>query len=263
MLISLAVSGFSIVLSGCVIQSILSNPLADPFLVGVSSFAVMGSVIGSIIGFSPLMSGFVFSVISMLLIVLFINVLRLGVYEAILAGVIMNLFAIGTTAILLAILDPYKLYGINLMFSSFVKIKTLLEALIYIVLVISATILFTRYSGDFDAMSFGDFYAKSLDVDLKKTLTAGVVIVSILAAVSIALTGIIGFVGVLLPHIGRRLYGAIARNSIFTALVGSILLIFSHFLIKLTPFEIPLGSILFIFGIPAFVYIVKSQYKGL
>ncbi|MCS7184516.1 MAG: iron ABC transporter permease [bacterium] len=263
MLTSLLLSGYSLVLGGSITQSLFSNPIVEPFIVGVSGFAFMGAVIGELLNIPVTAISIIFSLFSMLILSSIIKILRLGVYEAIIAGVVMNLFSIGTTSILLSILEPYKLYGINLMFSSFVKFKSILEITVYSLIIVIVSIISYRFSYDFDSISFGDFFARSLGVDVNKTLTLGIIIVSILTTISVLLTGIIGFIGIVVPHIGRRLFGVSNKNSIFSGILGAIVLVLSHFLIKITPYEIPIAAVLFMFGIPAFIYIVRGRYSGL
>jgi iron complex transport system permease protein len=259
--------GFSLSMGGVVFQALLRNPLADPFILGVSSGAAFGAVLGIFFGF-----GFTLGVPSMafagalftVYLVLAIGSRRMGIESSsiLLTGVIINAFF---TAIIMffisAVADSrlhamlYWLYG-DLSQSRFAPLMLLAP-----VLALAFAVLF-GYAKHLNLLTAGEDTAFQLGVDVERTKKVCLLIVSLMIGLTVSFSGLIGFVGLILPHLARMAFGADHRLLLPTAsLGGAIFLIAADTLARtiISPSELPVGVITAFLGAPFFIYLLKSR----
>ena len=269
MLAALTVGG-SLALSGMVFQAVLRNPLAEPFILGVSGGAGVGAALVILSGLAA------FSVLSLPLGALGGALAALGVVLGIsrwgcrgrenllLSGVITGTVAGSILMFLISIAHTDELAGITWWMLG--DLQTADHALLlpgmFLLLILLAVIWF--YSRGLNALSIGDSEAWNLGEDTRKLTSIMVVSGSLLAAFSVALAGIIGFCGLIVPHLVRRFYGCDHRK--ITPLVflwGADFLMFCDILSRLPwPFkEIPIGDITSLLGGPIFLWIINRRKR--
>ena len=272
MLAALTVGG-ALALSGMVFQAVLRNPLAEPFILGVSGGAGVGAALVIVSGMAA------YSVLSLPLGALLGALAALGVVLGIsrwgnrgrenllLSGVISGTIAGSILMFLISIAHTDELAGITWWMLGDLQTADpiLLFSGIPLLLVMLAVIWF--YSLGLNALSIGDSEAWNLGEDTRKLTLILIVAGSLLAAYSVSLAGIIGFCGLIVPHLVRRFYGCDHRK--ITPLVflwGADFLMFCDILSRLPwPFkEIPIGVITSLLGGPLFLWIInrRKQYEN-
>lgn len=262
--------GGSLALSGMVFQAVLRNPLAEPFILGVSGGAGVGAALVIVSGLAA------YSVLSLPLGALFGALAALGVVLGIsrwgsrgrenllLSGVITGTIAGSILMFLISIAHTDQLAGITWWMLGDLQTAdpVLLLPGIVLLLILLAVIWF--HSRGLNALSIGDSEAWNLGEDTRKLTLIMVVAASLLAAYSVSLAGIIGFCGLIVPHLVRRIYGCDHRK--ITPLVffwGADFLMFCDILSRLPwPFkEIPIGVITSLLGGPLFLWIINRRKR--
>ena len=262
--------GGSLALSGMVFQAVLRNPLAEPFILGVSGGAGVGAALVIVSGLAA------YSVLSLPLGALFGALAALGVVLGIsrwgsrgrenllLSGVITGTIAGSILMFLISIAHTDQLAGITWWMLGDLQTAdpVLLLPGIFLLLILLAVIWF--HSRGLNALSIGDSEAWNLGEDTRKLTSIMVIAGSLLAAYSVSLAGIIGFCGLIVPHLVRRIYGCDHRK--ITPLVflwGADFLMFCDILSRLPwPFkEIPIGVITSLLGGPLFLWIINRRKR--
>lgn len=259
--------GFALSLGGVVFQAILRNPLADPYILGVSSGAAFGAVLAIIFGFGfslgvPIMS-FSGALITIYL-VMTLGAKKMGMESStiLLTGVIINAFF---TAMIMFFISTstddrlhtmlYWLYG-DLSQSSFGQL-----AIIAPVVLVASLVLY-GFSKDLNLITAGEETALQLGVEVERTKKFGLLIISLIMGLTVAFSGLIGFVGLIVPHLARMAFGSDHRLLIPVAsLGGAIFLIAADTLARtvISPSELPVGVITAFIGAPFFIYLLKSR----
>ena len=261
-----AAVGAGLALSGAVMQSVTRNPLADPYLLGLSSGASLGAVCVVILGV-----GFALPAAAFLgaLAALFatLSIARVGgtitPARAVLSGLaIAQLAAAGTSFIIFwsAKGDSYReilnwLLG-SVAGSSWESVAISVTALVVVGtgIVLAATRL--------DAFAFGDTAAASLGINVNATRWALLGAVALLTGAMVAVSGSIGFVGLILPHLVRRLSGPGHRRLLpMVAVFGALFLVVADTLARtiFDPRELPVGIITAFIGVPVFILLIKRR----
>ena len=255
-------------MTGVVIQSILRNPLASAYNLGISSGAGLGASLLIVINISFNQYFFIgVSMIFAFITILFILFMskKIDKYMSsnsiILAGIVISLFLSSVMSFLSYIFPKYSNKIILWQLGSlFVRNKT--DILIIIVMTLVFLLILMKYSSVLDIMTFGDETSLSLGVDVKKMRIFFILISSFITAVLVAFTGVIGFVDLVSPHIARKIFGA-KHIIVFpaSALIGGLLLnvsdIFSRIIVQGS--NIPIGIVTAVIGAPFFLYIFISN----
>ncbi|MBO4632664.1 MAG: iron ABC transporter permease [Lentisphaeria bacterium] len=267
------ITGASLGLSGLVFQAVLRNPLAEPFILGVSGGAGVGAALVIVCGLGA------WSALSLPLGALAGSLAALGLVLSIsrrgctgsenllLSGVITGTVAGSILMFLISIAHTDQLAGITWwMLGDLQTADPALLAPCGIVL-LTALMLIWFYSRSINALSIGSSEAWNLGVNTRKLTLILIIAASLLAAFSVSLAGIIGFCGLIVPHLVRRIYGCDHRK--ITPLVflwGADFLMACDLISRLPyPFkEIPVGVITSLIGGPLFLWIInrRIQYEN-
>lgn len=253
-------------------QGVLRNPLASPFTLGISAAASFGAsivIVFSIGGLSNdlaiIVSAFLFTLIATFGIYGLSRFRGISPESMILAGIIlMYLFSAMTS--FLQYIGTIDQLG-EVVFWTFGSLqRTSWEKLALVTLVIAACLPYIMLrSWDLNAMGQGDQVAKSMGVDVSRTRTRLMLIASLVTAVIICFTGVIGFIGLVAPHITRLAIGGDNRFLLpASGLVGGALLLTADSLARtvLAPAIIPVGIMTAFIGIPFFLYLFLRQREG-
>ena len=266
-IIAAGLAGFSLSLGGLVFQAILRNPLADPFILGVSSGGAFGAVLGIMFGFSfnlgiPLLS-FAGAMLTIYL-VLVMGQRKMGMESStiLLAGVIINAFF---TAIIMFFISTavddrlhtmlFWLYG-DLSQSAYVQFAIIAPV------VVMAFIILYGLSRHLNLITAGEETALQLGVDIKRTKMICFLVVSLVIGLVVSFSGLIGFVGLIVPHLGRMVLGSDHRLLMpVSALGGAVFLIAADTVARtiISPSELPVGVITAFIGAPFFIYLLKTR----
>jgi len=264
------VVGAGLAVAGASLQGIFRNPLAGPEILGVSSGAAFGGALAILLFDKAIMIislAFIFGLISILLISFLSRVKGQNpILMVVLSGVVIGALFSALTSLLTYIADPedklpaivYWLLG-SLAGANFEKL--LLVSIPTIIGIILIYLL--RYR--LNVLSLGEEEAKSLGIDTQKTKWLILAIVTFIISSCVALCGIIGWVGLIIPHFSRMIVGADHKKLIpLSILIGaSYLLVIDNIARTLGESEIPLSVLTAMIGAPIFIYLLrKMQNKG-
>lgn len=265
--------GASLSMAGAAFQGMFKNPMADPYVIGISSGAALGASIAIILKLDinvfniPIISIFAFAG-ALLAVTIVYNIARvknkIPVTYLLLAGVATGQFFTAIMSFLMVLYnkDMTKIIYWTLGSLSGKGWAPVISITIPVILVM---IILNFFARDLNIMLTGEESAQSLGVDVEKTKIYILVLGTFITALVVSVSGIIGFVGLIIPHIVRLLIGPDHRILLpASALVGGIFMIFADTMARtlISPTEIPVGIITALFGGPFFIYLLKSR-KGI
>ncbi|MEW2408547.1 FecCD family ABC transporter permease [Streptomyces griseoviridis] len=263
-----AVCGAGLAVCGAVMQSLLRNPLADPFVLGVSSGASTGAVAVVVLGvgggaISLSVGAFLGALLSFGLVLLLSHILGGSTDRVVLSGVAaMQLFSALTSFTVLTSADAETTRGVLFwLLGSLTGADWGQVALCAAVLAVALAVCL-GHARTLDAFAFGAEAAAGLGVHVARTRLVLLSVTALLTAVLVSCAGAIGFVGLVLPHATRALTGSgHARLLPVTALTGAVFLVWVDTAARtvLDPQEVPVGVVTSLIGVPAFVAVL---YRG-
>ena len=260
-------SGGGLAVAGAILQAIIRNPLAEPYILGISSGSAFGAVVAIL-----LLGSFSFALtpISALVGSLFVTALvyllgrRRGLIDIntmLLSGIMIGAFFSASILIIVTLSNESVKNVIFWLLGNLANVNLWQSILIMVVVLIFSLLTFI-YSNRLNLIAMGDEIATQLGVDAEVTKRSAYFVASILTAVIVSNTGIIGFVGLVVPHICRRVFAVDYRILVPTSFfVGAITLLFADTLARiiLYPNELPVGAITALFGAPFFIYLLRKQ----
>lgn len=266
--------GASLAIAGAAFQGLLKNPLADPYTLGVSSGASVGAVATIFFGISiPFIGSFtlpIFGMLGALLTLMFVlSFARLidrsmKMETLILTGVIFSSFLGSCISLMIALTGEELREIMGWLLGSVSMRGWPYVTMILPFVIIGSTILWLNRR-ELNAMMYGDERAQSLGVNVKKSKYAILTGGSMLTGAAVAVSGTIGFVGLVVPHMTRILWGADHRHLLtLSFLNGASLLIICDLVSRtiLAPAELPIGVITAFIGAPVFSYIFYKQRRS-
>ncbi|MFF1551803.1 FecCD family ABC transporter permease [Rhodococcus erythropolis] len=260
-----ALCGAGLGLCGAIMQSLLRNPLADPFVLGISSGASTGAVLIVILGVGSgvigLSSGaFIGAVISFALVLLLAHAAGGTPDRVILAGVAATqLFSALTSFIVITSADPEQTRGVMFWLLGSLGGADWLDVALCAAVVAVGLVVCLTHSRALDAFAFGEDAAASLGVNVWRVRVTLLLATALMTAVIVSAAGAIGFVGLVLPHAARALVGSNHRRLLpASALIGSIFLVWVDAVARtaIAPQELPAGVVTALVGVPAFAVIL-------
>lgn len=259
--------------SGVIYQSIFKNPMADPYILGVSSGAALGATIGIILSvtfqFGGLTGVSLLAFVGALLTTFFVyTVSRVGnkapVVTLLLSGIAVSFFL---QSLISMIMTLHRDQVERIMFWTFGSVATASwKQLLFVAPVMAiSVVIYMLYGRALNILSMGEEDAKSLGVDVEKTKIILLIVTALSTASAVGVSGIIGFVGLVIPHVMRFLVGPDIRVLMPASLVGgAVFLVLCDALSRLVimPIEIPIGVVTALVGAPYFLsLIVRSKNK--
>jgi iron complex transport system permease protein len=253
---------------GVALQALLRNPLADPYVLGVSSGAALGVAVAVLLGigttvlaFSLLpLCGFMGGLLALLVIYRMASTYdRLPIHSVLLAGVILNAIFSALIMFVTSIMEPNRSFGMMawLMGSLTAPAYPTLAALSAYLLV--GLVLLFKQVRVLNILALGEESARSLGVDTERTKRSIFLVSALLTGAVVSFSGMIGFIGMIIPHAVRLVVGADHRMLLPTsALVGGMFLMLADTIARtaFVPSEVPVGIITALAGGPFFVYLL-------
>ncbi len=269
-----ALVGAALSISGAAMQGLLKNPLADGSTLGVSSGASLGAVIAiafstsnSVIsGIGTATMSIIFAFLSMFIILGLAHVIdySMSTNTIILIGVIFSMFTSSITSFIITIASN-KVKNIIFWSMGSLSSVTYKEVIwLAVVLVFSAFLLF-RYASELNAFAIGEENARHIGVDIKRVKLVIMIIVSILIGISVSICGTIGFVGLIIPHITRLFTGPNHKQLLpMSIFLGAIFLVIADLISRtiVSPIELPIGVITSFIGSILFIHLFYRLRKG-
>lgn len=276
------VAGAMLAVSGGVMQCLLKNPLSEPYTLGLSQASAFGAAFAIVVlGAGSLFSAsrdavminnqyvvtlcaFGFSLISTSVVLVLTRLTRVSSEAIVLSGVVMGaIFAAAVTAVQYFASDVQIASIVYWTFGDLSRITW--DSLTFIAAVSLPVFVYFFYNRwSYNALDAGIDTANSLGVNVNRHIIVGMVLASLVAALIVSLMGVIGFVGLLAPHIVKRIIGSDNRFVIpASALMGALILVISDTLARniLSPLVLPVGVITSFMGGPLFLYVLIRGYR--
>ncbi len=270
--------GAALAAAGAAFQALLRNPLADPYVLGVSTGASMGTILYSISaaawGTAAMTGGFVFgrpfaAFIGAALTVAAVYAIGTaggrkaeGSQRLLLAGIVLASFLSSINVFLLTSTDQADLRGIFYWLIG--DLSRAVDASIYVValVVLTGFVLLYLYSNNLNLLAVGEEDAMALGVEVQRVKAGVYVIASLMTGAVVSVSGPIAYIGLICPHLARMMFGSDNRM-LFPAvfLFGAIFTLFADTLARtlLTPAELPVGVITALCGAPLFIYLLRRK----
>ncbi|MBW1971743.1 MAG: iron ABC transporter permease [Deltaproteobacteria bacterium] len=260
--------GGSLAIGGVVFQSLLRNPLAEPYILGISSGAATGAIISIILGFSAIPFGLQLSAFLGGLFTIFLVFIishrenRMNTTILILAGVIINTFFTAVIMFLISITHDERIHHILFWLMGDLSQADFIQIIIVLPIVIFGFFIIFYHFRSLNLINIGEETASQLGVPVEKTKIMLTLVVSLMTGAVVSIAGIIGFIGLIIPHILRIILGGDHRIILPTSFfIGASFLVICDTLSKvITPStELPVGVITALFGGPFFVYLLRKK----
>ena len=267
-----AAVGSSLAVSGAVFQGLFRNPMADPYVIGISSGAALGAVAAMLSGFSLTLGGFgavpLFAFFGgIATITLVYSMARVGravpVMTLLLAGIAVSAF-LSAIVSLLTYFAGEKLHMVVFWMMGGLGGATWQQVKVMVPYALIGYLVVSLFSRELNAMLLGEETAGNLGVDTEKVKKILLIGASLLVAAAVSTSGIIGFVGLVVPHFVRLVAGPDHRFLLpASAILGGTLLIATDMLARviISPSELPVGIITALIGAPMFIYLLKKRRK--
>ena len=263
--------GSGLAVTGTVMQSVLRNPLASSYTLGVSSGASLGVALMVIFGvtfpiigrFSLPAVGFIFGLGTVLLAISMAMRLdkSLENQTIILIGMVLSLFVSSLLTILIVLSKEHLEQIIFWQMGSFSAIKWS-HVLVLFVIILPGIIFLMYFSNELDIMTFGEEQAISVGIDMQHMKIMLITVAALLTGTSVAFVGIIGFIDLISPHVVRKLYGSSHRIVVpMSALFGGAFMTVADLISRtiISPSELPIGAVTTLIGAPFFAYVYFNR----
>jgi iron complex transport system permease protein len=256
--------------SGAALQGALRNPLAEPYLLGVSGGAAVGAVIafalgvgsGGVITLAAFLGGIAAVFVALAVARAGGRSTRADVRTLLIAGVIVGAFANAAIMVALASAEPNTVRGALWWMMGSAADATWTQVAWLAVSILAAGGALVYWAREIDVLSLGEDTAASLGVDAERAGRRVFLLAALLAAATVAAAGLVGFVGLVVPHIARRLGLRAHRPLIIAAgLIGATLVVAADFAARTVaaPAELPLGAITALLGVPFFLVQLRKS----
>ena len=270
-----AIVGAALAAAGVIFQALLRNPLADPYILGISSGAGLGSIIAVICGFTWTFLGrspiAVFAFIGALTTVWLVWTIgrmtqKSHVTGLLLAGVVVNAFFSAMIMFLTSIAKSDQVHSTIFWLMGNMAEEDYFVLLLAAGFVTAGLVALFYISPQLNALSFGTQDAKTMGVNPTSVLTIAFAIAALITAVAVSLSGLIGFVGLIIPHAARLIFGPDHRQLLpLSALIGAAFLIAADTFARVivAPAQLPVGVVTAIIGGPVFIVLLIKYTRKL
>jgi iron complex transport system permease protein len=265
------VIGAMLGVAGVAAQGLFKNPIADPYIIGISSAAGFGTALMVVLGISffslltiPLVA-FFFAILSVTIVYKIAQTnYRMSTSALILSGIAVSFFFSALTSFILFFSEDKAHNILSYLMGSLWGVSWI-KFYIVLAVMIPCIITFFFYGWDLNLMVFSDETAQSMGVNIEQSKSVTLVLMTLLTATAVAFCGTIGFIGLIIPHTIRLLVGNDNRKLImFSAFGGGLLLLWADLLARtlISPLEIPVGIFTALMGGPFFLYLIFQKKKS-
>jgi len=266
------VVGAALAVAGATYQGLFRNPLADPYLIGVAQGAALGAVVGFLLPWS--LAGFALIPIlaffgALLAVAVVYSIARVGktlpVITLILAGVALGAFLASITSYLM-IISGDKLHGIISWLMGRFSLGNWEQVVMVVPYIVIGVVIIGLYARPLNVMQLDEEQAQQLGINVERVKLILLVAATLITAAAVCFVGTIGFVGIIVPHAVRLVWGPDHRFLLpLTTLAGASLLILADTAARtvLAPTEIPVGVITAFLGAPSFLYLLRQRKRAI
>ena len=266
-ILTAAVVGASLSLGGVVFQTILKNPLSEPYILGISGGSAVGAIIGILLNLAyfPWISSMAFigGMVTLFFILLF-SFNRFDSKTILLTGVMINAFCSAIILFIISFVKDARLNHVILWLMGDLSTLTIENFYTIFFCNLPCFIIIFFFASYMNLFFLGENTAQTMGVNVKKIKIVLLVITSFMISNTVAICGLLGFVGLLIPHILRKILGADNRVIIpASILLGASYMVFCDTLVRIIPTEseMPSGVITALIGAPVFIILLKKHHK--
>jgi iron complex transport system permease protein len=270
------VVGACLAVAGLVLQGLTRNPLADPYLLGISGGAGLAVVLLHALPSLILGTGWWLVPVAAFtgaqaatLVVLALgrsgSTGRLTILGLILGGVVINAFCAALMSFLLVRFDPHRLRVTTLWLAGGIGFTQWDQLTLGAVLALAAWLFFRLHAHRLNAFGLGYEGAATVGVDTQRLLFRSALVASLLAGLGVSLAGLLGYVGLIVPHAVRRLVGSDFRSTLpLAAIAGALLVVVADAAARtlFAPEELPVGVLTALLGCPVLLALLRLQLRG-
>jgi len=265
LLLGLAV-GAALSVSGASLQAVFKNPLVNEYILGISSGAAFGAslsivVLGSAV--PPQIAAFVFALLAVALVLLVSRTSRSSPISTLLTGVIISAFFSAVLSLVEFFASPYSLQALFYWLMGNLGTAGWPDLAIPLPLIAAGTAILLLMSWRLNVLSLDDEDARSLGVNVKRDQGIVVLLATLITALAVSVAGIIGWLGLIIPHLVRMIVGVDNRRVLpLSAALGASLLVLADDAARvLTAFEVPVGIFTSLIGLPLFILLLAKSSK--
>jgi len=264
-----ALVGMSLAVAGAALQGLLLNPLADPYMIGVSSGAAVGAGIGVILGVQGWMLGFGIPVLAFAFALITVSAVyglamragKVSVLSFLLSGVVVGAFMWAVLTFLMTFASENLETIVFWTMGSFAGSDPWGRVLVVLPFGLVGSLVVYAYARDLNLFALGEESARHLGIETESLKRRLIAATALLTAAAVSVSGTIGFVGLMVPHITRRIVGPDHRILLpCSGLLGALLMIAADTVARtaMAPGEIPVGIITALLGAPFFLYLLRK-----
>lgn len=259
--------GASLAVAGASLQSLLRNPLAEPYLLGVSNGAALGTMLAFVFFAQFELARPVFAFLGACFATFVVYQMAksragMNVERLVLSGVIVTTFLSSIIVLLTTLLDAAKLRSFTFWLLGDLSQATKNGFYLTLIVAVVGTIVLSRQAKALNLMMIGERDAFDFGVEIDKTRVIVFASASALVGTSVAASGSVGYVGLIVPHLVRLAIGSDNRFVVpFSAIVGAIFVVAADTIarVAIAPRELPVGAITALIGAPLFIYLLRRN----
>ena len=262
-------AGAGLSTAGVILQTILRNPLAEPYTLGVSSGAGLGAVLGLLFipfGIGVNISAFIGGLVTVFIIYKLARIEgRMSPENMIISGIVVNGFFSSVLMFFVSNSSSGNVHSIVWWLLGNLQVYKIIPVILLGLVSLSGFLISFMFSRELNAISLGEEEAIHLGINIENIKTKLLLTAAFVTSLTVSICWIIGFTGLMMPHIARRLSGS--DHKLFlpvSVLMGAVFLLFCDIFSKviLAPKEIPIGVITSFIGVPFFIYILRKSRKA-
>ncbi|MFZ2052601.1 MAG: iron ABC transporter permease [Candidatus Aminicenantales bacterium] len=258
--------GAALSVSGASLQALFKNPLVNEYILGISSGAAFGAALSLVFlgrAFPPQIAAFVFAVVAVGVVLLISGQAESHFISLLLTGIIVTAFFSALLSLVEFFASPYVLQALFFWLMGSLSLASWRDLAISLPLIAVGLILLFLLRWRLNVLSMSDEEARSLGVNVRREKMLVIAATTLITAAGTSIVGIIGWVGFIVPHFVRLMFGADNRLVIpmSAAMGASIMLVADDIIRGVSSFEIPIGIFTSLVGIPIFLALLKKTKK--
>lgn len=264
-----ALVGATLSVGGLVFQALLRNPLAEPYILGISGGSAIGAIIGILLGLSPFpgvsLFAFIGSIATLLLILIMVSGQTILKRESLLlSGVMVNAFCAAVIMFLVSLTRDSRLHNIIFWLMGDLSMVDTRQVAILAATLLPGLILVFWFAHPMNLLLAGREQAQSMGVHVKVVTVTLLITTSFMVSATVSHSGLLGFVGLVMPHLLRLLLGPDHRVLVPACILGgSTYMVLCDVLARILPEqgEMPVGVITAMIGAPLFIFLMKTSKR--
>jgi len=265
LLLAVAV-GAALSVSGASLQALFKNPLVNEYILGISSGAAFGAALSLVFlgrAFPPQIAAFIFAVIAVGAVLLISGRAESHFISLLLTGIIVTAFFSALLSLVEFFASPYVLQALFFWLMGSLSLASWKDLAISLPLIAVGLLMLFLLRWRLNVLSMSDEEARSLGVNVRREKMLVVAAATLITAAATSIVGIIGWLGFIVPHLVRLLFGADNRRVVpMSAAMGACLMLVADDIIRgISSFEIPIGIFTSLVGIPIFLLLLKKTKK--